>query len=132
MSVDRLSNMLSSLKNAVMIGKPSIEIFYSKECESVAGVLKDAGFLSDVKVFKPKGKKYKNLKLELAHEGEEFKLSELKRMSKPGRRLYTSADEITPVMGGHGVLVVSTSRGVMGGYEAKKKKLGGELICKVF
>jgi len=124
--------MLSSLKNATMAGNHRMETFYSKECESVAKVLKEAGFLEEVKVFKLKGRSYKGLRLDLAREGEEIKLSEVKRLSKPGRRLYTGSSDIKPVLGGHGVLIVSTSRGIMSGAEAKKKKLGGELICRAF
>jgi len=132
MSMDRLSNMLSSIKNAAMAKKPYVETFYSKECASVANVLKEAGFLEEVKTFKHKGKGYKGLRLDLVREGDEFALEEIKRMSKPGRRLYIGSGDIRPVLGGHGVLIVSTSRGIMSGDEAKKKKLGGELICQAF
>jgi len=130
--MDRLSNMLSSLKNASMAKKSYVEIFYSKECEGVANVLKEAGFLEGVKTFKSKGKSHKGLRMDLAKEGDEFVLSEVQRMSKPGRRLYIGSGDIKPVVGGHGVLIVSTSRGIMSGDEAKKKKLGGELICRAF
>ena len=131
MSVDRLSNMLSSLKNAVMAGNDAIETYYSKECENVAKVLKEGGFLEEVKVFKHKDKKYKGLRLELAKTDGEFIVTDVKRISKPGRRVYINAADIKGVAGGHGVLVVSTNRGLMSGGEAKKKKLGGEVICKV-
>ncbi len=123
--------MLSSLKNAAMAGNSFVETFYSKECEGVAKVLKEKGFLDDVKVFKPKGKSHKGLRLDLAKEDGLIKLTEVKRMSKPGRRLYVRSTDITPVSGGHGLVVVSTSRGIMSGQEAKTKKLGGEIICKV-
>ncbi len=132
MSLDRISNMLSSVKNAAMAGNSSIETFYSKECEDIAKVLKKAGYLDDVRVFKEKGKSYKRLRIDLTREGEGFRLTEIKRISKPGRRLYTSSTEIKPVVGGSGVLVVTTSRGIMSGYEAKKKNLGGEVICRVY
>jgi len=123
--------MLSALKNASMAGNDYIETFYSKECEAVSKVLKEAGFLDEVKVFKHKEKKYKGLRLELTKVNGEFALIDLKRVSKPGRRVYTGSDDINRVSGGHGVLVVSTSRGLMSGEEARKKKLGGEVICKV-
>ncbi|MFC1621936.1 30S ribosomal protein S8 [Patescibacteria group bacterium] len=131
MSIDRLSNMLSSIKNAVMAGNSFIETVHSKECESVAKVLKSAGFLSEVKSFKTKGKKHKGLRLELAKEGDDFKISDVKRISKPGRRLYMKARDIRPVSGGFGILVLSTSRGIMEGMQAKQKKLGGEILCEV-
>lgn len=119
------------IKNAAMSGNTSVETFYSKECEGVAKVLKDKGFLEEVKVFKPKGKTYKGLRLDLVIEDELPRITDVIRISKPGRRLYTRYPDITPVAGGHGVLVVSTSRGIMSGEEARNKKLGGELICKV-
>jgi len=132
MSVDRLSNMISSIRNAVMAGKPFMETFYSKECAGVANVLKQAGFLSEVKTFKPEGKSFKGLRLDFATEDGSIKLSEIKRISKPGKRYYCGSVDIKPVSGGHGILVVSTSRGIMSGPEAKKKKLGGEVICQAF
>lgn len=115
-----------------MAGNDHVETFYTKECEGVAKVLKEAGFLDEVKTFKPKGKGYKGMRLNLSFEDDAVKVSEIERMSKPGRRLYVSKDSYQKVAGGHGVLVVSTSKGIMSGQEAKKKKLGGELICKVF
>lgn len=125
--------MLSSLKNAVLAGNDFAEFYHSKECENVAKVLEEAGFLSEVKTFKYKDKKYKGLRLELAKDKDEnFAISEIKRISKPGRRMYVSSDDLSPVKAGHGITVVSTSRGVMSGMEARKKKLGGEIICRVF
>ena len=132
MSVDRLSNMLSDLKNAALARKSYIETFYSKECEGVANVLKEAGFLEDVKIFKEKGNSYKSLRLDLAKQDGQIKITDVKRLSKPGRRQYGGNSDIKPVVGGYGVLIVSTSRGIMSGLEARKKKLGGELICKVY
>lgn len=131
MSVDRVSNMISALKNAALTGNSTIETYYSKECEGVAKVLKEKGFLDEVKVFKPKGKAYKGLRLDLAKQDDLIKLVDVQRISRPGRRLYVRHSEITPVAGGHGVLVVSTSRGIMSGEQAKIKKLGGEIVCKI-
>ncbi len=132
MSVDRLSNMISSMKNSSMTGRDVLEVPYTTVCESVAKVLKQKGFIEDTKVFKKEGSSMKILKIQLSKEGEVIKLSEAKRVSKPGRRIYKSAQELKPVLQGLGVLVISTSRGVMDGQEAKKKKLGGEVICEVY
>ena len=115
-----------------MAGNDFIETYYSKECENVAEVLKETGFLEEVKVFKHKNKKYKGLRLELAKTDGDFNITDVKRVSKPGRRVYINSGDIKIVAGGHGVMLVSTSRGVMGGGEARKKKLGGEVICKVY
>lgn len=127
-----MSNMLSSLKNASMAGRTVVEIPSSKLCEEVAKVLKEKGFLSEVKVFKPKESFMKKLHLELSKEGGLIKLSEVKRISKPGRRLYKSAKEIKNVTGGFGVMILSTPKGILSGSEARKKNVGGEVICEIF
>lgn len=132
MSVDLLSNMLSAVRNASMVRKESLEVLYSKECESVAKVLKDKGYLTEVKKFKPKGKKFHMLRVDIAYDTNKPKFEAVKRVSKPGRRVYKKGTEIRPVLNGFGTLIVSTSRGVMAGDEAKKKKLGGEVLCKIW
>jgi small subunit ribosomal protein S8 len=132
MSVDLMSNMLSSIKNAAMVKKPSLEIMYSKQCEAVAKVLAAEGYISGVKVFKESGKPFKKLRLDLAYDDAGFSvIQNLIRVSKPGRRMYKGSSELGRYMSGFGVQVVSTSRGVMTGTEARNKKLGGEVICKV-
>jgi len=114
-----------------MAGNEFVETYYSKECENVAKALKEAGFLDEVKVFKHKDKKYKGLRLDLAKTNGIFNITDVKRVSKPGRRVYISSGDINVISGGNGALVVSTSRGVMLGLEARKKKLGGEVICRI-
>ncbi len=132
MSMDRLSNMLSALKNASMAGKPVVEIMYSKECEEVAKVLRGKGFLESVKVFKPEKTSVKRIHIELAKADGIFTLTETRRVSKPGRRIYRGADEIGTFKRGFGVMVVSTSKGIMSSGEARKKKIGGEILCEVY
>lgn len=132
MSMDRLSNMLSAIKNASMAGKKVVEIMYSKECEEVAKVLREKGFLESVKVFKPEKTSVKRIHIELASEGNLFTLTEARRVSRPGRRIYRGADEIGTYKRGFGVMVVSTSKGIMSSAEARKKKIGGEIICEVY
>ncbi|EKD99738.1 MAG: Ribosomal protein S8 [uncultured bacterium] len=131
MSMDHLSNMLSSIKNASMANNAFVETIHTKELEEVAKTLKKAGFLEEVKVFKQEGNSFKGLHLDLVKENGKVKLLDLKRFSKPGRRVYKSYKDIGKSMGGFGIFVVSTSRGIMDGSEARKKKLGGELICEV-
>jgi len=131
MSVDRVSNMLSSLKNSAMAGKDFVEIKHTKECEAVAKVLEDKGYLEGVKAFKEE-KGAKMLHLGLVKKEDVAVLSEVKIVSKPGRRIYKKANELRPVLKGIGVLVVSTSRGIMSGQEARKKRLGGEVLCEVY
>jgi small subunit ribosomal protein S8 len=132
MSTDRISNLLSSLKNASMAGKPFLETAYFKQGEKVLEVLKDKGLLQSVKIYKDENTKFKGLHADLVDVSGKIRKMEIRRISKPGRRTYQEYKKLLKVKAGLGVLVVSTSRGVMGGEEARKKKLGGELICKVF
>lgn len=114
-----------------MANNAFVETIHTKELEEVAKTLKKAGFLEEVKVFKQEGNSFKGLHLDLVKENGKVKLLDLKRFSKPGRRVYKSYKDIGKSMGGFGIFVVSTSRGIMDGSEARKKKLGGELICEV-
>ena len=126
---DRLANMLSTIKNAYAVNKPSVEMVYSKQMEEVAKVLKSAGVLENVKVFKESGNSFKKIHIDLSYEHGVAKVSNIMRISKPGRRVYKSYKDMKRVAGGFGVSVVSTSRGIMSDSEAKKRKLGGEVIC---
>jgi len=131
MSLDRVSNMLSALKNAAMAGNKYIEVAETKEIENIAKVLKEKGFLDEIKSFKPKGKSFKMLHLDLAFENGLPKITDVKRISKPGHRRYMGSASLKKVAGGFGVQVVSTSRGILDSETAKSKKFGGELICEV-
>jgi small subunit ribosomal protein S8 len=111
-----------------MVSKAAIEVAYSKPAEEIAKVLKDAGFISEVKVFKESGVDYKKIKVGIIAD----KPLEVIRVSKPGQRIYRKAENMHKIAGGMGVMVVSTSRGIMRSEEAKKRKLGGEVICQVW
>ncbi|MEK7595915.1 MAG: 30S ribosomal protein S8 [Patescibacteria group bacterium] len=130
--MDTIGNALSSIKNAAMAGRPFAEVYYSKVLEEILKVIKEAGFFDGIKVFKPEGRTIKKIHVDLAFEDGTPKVSDIKRISKPGRRTYKTALEIKKVMGGYGLAVVSTSRGIMSGHTAKKKKLGGEVVCEVY
>lgn len=133
MSVDRISNMVSSIKNASMIGKSSVVLPHTVACEAVAKVLLANNFLTEVKTFKEKGSSFKSLRLDIAYAGNgKAKIEDIKRVSKPGKRVYAGSEDLGPIVGGHGLTVVSTSRGLVTGSEAKKRKLGGEVILKVW
>ena len=132
MTIDRISNMLSSLKNATMARKAIVETFHTKECEAIAKLLQEKGFLAEVKTFKPKETPYKMLHLKISADGKTFNINDIKRISKPGRRIYRKSEEIGLSKEGFGIFVISTSRGIMDGESARKKKLGGEMICEVF
>ena len=130
--MDIVSNVLSTIKNCAMSGRKSVEVSHSKAAEDVLKILKSFGFLTEVRVFKPEGSAFKKLHVELAFDGKTPKISEIKRVSKPGRRIYRKSSEVRNALGSYGVTVVSTSRGIMAANEARKKKLGGEVVCEVF
>jgi small subunit ribosomal protein S8 len=101
---------------------------YSKMKHSIAEILKSSHYIVDVKVGEVGG--FKSLELVLPSDPEA--ITSLIRVSKPGRRVYVSASDVPTVLGGRGLVILSTSSGVMSGRDARKKNLGGELICKVW
>jgi len=129
-TTDPIADMLSRIRNAIAVRKHEIVLPHSKVKESVARILKDNRFLSDVKVSDaPVGK---SLHIVINGEDENARITEIVRMSTPGRRMYSGSDQIPTVKRGRGIVIVSTSKGLMTGDEAKKQGIGGELICKVY
>ncbi len=123
---DPISDMLTRIRNAGNALLPQVAIPHSRMKESIANIMKREGYISEVAV---EGKMPKTLKLRLKYQGKKSVFEGLKRISSPGLRRYVGSDEIPRVRGGLGVAVVSTSEGLMTGAEAKKKNLGGELLC---
>lgn len=131
--MDTIANLLTKIKNASMVSKDSVELPYSKMSESMLKIFKETGFVSDFKVFKLKDSVKKGLSVQLSYmENGKPKISEAKRVSRPGRRIYRSANELKDERGVFGLTLVSTSRGLMPISEAKKKKLGGEVVCEIY
>lgn len=126
---DPISDMLARIRNAHRALHPSTEIPHSRLKESIAGILKSEGYISDYAV---EGQTIKKLKLKLKYVGKRSVIEGLRRVSSPGLRRYVGAGDIPRVRGGMGVAILSTSQGVMSGNQAKKNKLGGELICYVW
>jgi len=130
-STDPIADMLTRIRNAVAVHKTSVSMPHSNVKEAVAKVLKDQNFVDEVKT-EDGVDGHKQLVVVMNDEGSNARITEIARLSTPGRRLYSSADEIPVVKRGRGIVIVSTSKGVMTGKDAKAKRLGGELICKVF
>ena len=126
---DPISDMLTRIRNAHSALLPTVEIPHSKIKENIAGILKKEGYIAD---FGVETKPRKTLKLKLKYQGKKGVIEGLKRVSKPGLRRYVGATEIPRVLNGMGVSLVSTPEGVMTGTEARKKNLGGELICQIW
>jgi small subunit ribosomal protein S8 len=129
-STDPIADMLTRIRNAIAVRKSEVNMPHSKVKESVARLLKDSGFVADVAVVD--ATIGKNLKIVINGAGENARITEIVRMSKPGRRYYTGSDKIPVVKRGRGVVIISTSKGMMTGAQAKKQGVGGELICKVY
>ena len=131
--MDTIANLLTSLKNASMVSKETIELPYSKISEEILKLCQETGFIKGVKVFKHKDSVFKGLSVDLAYfEDGKAKISGAKRVSKPGRRIYRGSNELKDERKQYGLTVVSTSRGLMSISDAKKKHLGGELVCEIY
>jgi len=126
---DPISDMLTRIRNAGHALRPTAEIPHSRLKEGIAHILHKEGYVADVAV---DGKTRKTLKLRLKYEGKRPTIEGLRRISRPGLRHYVGANEIPRVLGGMGVAVISTSEGVMTGVQARKKNLGGEVLCYVW
>ena len=126
---DPISDMLTRIRNAGRALLPAIELPHSRIKENVANILKQQGYVTDVAV---DGLPLKKLKIRLKYEGKKPVIEGLKRISRPGLRRYVGATEIPRVRGGLGVAIVSTSEGVMTDAQARKKNLGGELLCYIW
>lgn len=129
-TTDPIADMLSRIRNAIAVRKNEISLPHSNVKESVAQLLQKSRFVNSVDV-EGEGKE-KTLRIVINHEDENARITEISRLSKPGRRLYMKSEKIPTVKRGRGIVIVSTSRGLMTGDEAKKQKVGGELICKVY
>ena len=127
---DPITDMLNQIRNAQAVEKTEVLIPLSKIKNEIAMILSKEGFLGEVKK-SSKGTE-KVLKIALKYDNGVPAIDGLKRISKPGQRIYESVPEIKKVHGGFGVSVISTSKGLMTNKEAKKQKLGGEIICQVW
>ncbi len=129
-STDPIADLLTRIRNAIMAGKHEIRVPASKMKKTVAEQLKKTGYLTEVKV--EKGTPRDTLVIVINEPGKNATINEIERVSRPGRRVYAAVADIPRVKSGRGVLLVSTSQGLMTDSEARRAKLGGELICKVY
>jgi len=127
---DPISDMLTRIRNGGRALLPAVQLPHSRIKESVAKILKTEGYVADVAVEGEKSKK--TIKIRLKYNGKKNVIEGLKRISKPGLRKYVGSTEIPRVLNGLGVAIVSTSEGLMTGAQAKKKNLGGELLCYIW
>ncbi|MGH7237665.1 MAG: 30S ribosomal protein S8 [Candidatus Saccharimonadales bacterium] len=129
-STDPIADMLARIRNAINVRKSEVSLPYSNSKEAVARLLADNQFIVAAGVSGEGVEKV--LQISLNNDNDNAHITEISRLSKPGRRQYTRAAKIPTVKRGRGIVIISTSRGMMTGSEAKKLGIGGELICEVY
>ena len=130
---DPIADMLTRVRNANMIYSESVDIPASKMKLAIARILKDEGYIRNFKTITDLKKPYSTIRIFLSYGAERERVIQgLRRISKPGRRIYVGKDKLPLVMGGLGLVVVSTSQGLKTGSEASKLGLGGEVLCYVW
>ena len=129
-TTDPIADMLTRIRNASAVRQHHIELPHSKVKKAVANILKKNKYIADVAV--SDARIGKTLAITIAPENSNVVFTEIKRVSTPGRRYYVNAKEIPKVKHGRGMVIISTSKGLMTGDEAKQQNVGGEVICSVY
>lgn len=132
MSKDVVADFLTVLRNGIARSKPQVTIDYSNLRYEIAKILKQEGYVTDVLVDDQSEDQFKKLKVVLKYVEGESVIHEITRVSKPSRRIYKSVDKISHVIGGLGVNILTTSKGLMTDKTARKQRVGGELICSIW
>ena len=128
--MDPISDMLTIIRNALAVKKDTVSIPFSNLKYEIAKILQKKEFVEKVE---KKGKKVrKNIEITLKYQDGVPVISGLKRVSKPGQRIYIDSRRIKKVKGGYGISIISTSKGLMTNEEAKKQKVGGEILCEIW
>ena len=127
---DPIADMLTRIRNALRIGRADVDIRGSKMCAGIAEVLKNEGYIVDYDVIDDGQQGIVKVHLKYDQGGGPV-IDEIKRISKPGRRLYSSVSELPNVMGGLGIAIVSTSKGIMSDKKCRELSVGGEILCTV-
>lgn len=131
MMTDPIADMLTRIRNAVRVEKPHVDVPLSKVKCGLAEVLKREGYIWDWEEIPGQPAKQLRVHLKYGPNGERV-IRRIRRVSKPGRRVYSGAAALKPVLGGLGIRIISTSRGVISDREARQRKLGGEVLCEVW
>jgi len=128
MMTDPIADMLTRIRNAAAAKKREVVLPNSKIKYTIAKILEKEGYLEDVK----QGEDEKELSFQIHFTNGAATVTEIKRISKPGRRVYRKRDELPTVLSGRGIAIVSTSQGLMTNVEAKMRSLGGEIVCEIY
>ena len=130
--VDPIGDMITRIRNAQLRALGNVTIPCSKFRARILDVLKQEGYISSYKILSDKKNKKESLLVDLKYNNGLPVIKEIKRISKPGRRIYAKADSIAKIKNGLGLAIVSTSMGIMSDNDARTKNIGGEIICRVF
>jgi small subunit ribosomal protein S8 len=131
MMTDPLADMLTRIRNAVRVERPFVDMPISKVKRGVAEVWKREGYIWDWQEIEDSPVAQLRLELKYGPNGERV-IQHLQRVSKPGRRVYSKSKELRPILNGLGITIISTSRGVVSDREARRRNLGGEVLCEVW
>ncbi|OHB67144.1 MAG: 30S ribosomal protein S8 [Planctomycetes bacterium RBG_13_60_9] len=127
---DPIADMLTRIRNATRVGKSEVRVKASKVCEGIAAVLKKEGYIEDFDRIDDGKQGILRIVLKYDQEGQPA-ITEIKRMSKPGCRRYAPVDSLPTVLGGLGIVIVSTSKGIVSDRGCRENKIGGEVLCTV-
>lgn len=128
--MDRIADFLTIIRNATLVSKPVVIASHSKQRAAVAHILLQEGFVKEVKEIEQDG--HKAIKIVLKYVDGESVIHEIDRQSKPSRQVYTGVDNIRSVIGGLGLSILSTNKGIISHKQAKKLRVGGEVMCTVW
>ena len=131
MMTDPIADMLTRIRNAVRVERSHVDLPYSNIKKGIADVLKSEGYIWDWEVIEAQPCNTLRLTLKYGQNGEKV-IRHIKRLSKPGRRIYSSSSELKPVLNGLGITVISSSSGVVRDRVARQKNIGGEVLCEVW
>lgn len=130
MITDPISDMLTRIRNASMVKKQEVRLPYSRTKYAIAKILADEGFVESIE---KAGEPHSEILISLKYEdGDRPKIKHVSRISTPGNRVYSGYNSLPRVLSDYGIAIISTSQGVMTNKEARKRKLGGEVLCKVY
>ena len=131
---DPIADMLTRIRNAMVIRKPDVVLPYSTLKHGIADILQRTGYVKSVdKIEKSaNAKPFAELRITLKYNGKESVITNLKRISKPGRRVYVSKDDLPTVLNNLGIAIISTPQGLMTNKEARNKNVGGEILCEIY
>lgn len=129
-STDQIADLITRIRNAILVGKNEITVPTSRLKVAIVDGLKNANYIDSYEIIEKKPRNI--LKVVINDPANPARINEITKVSKPGRRIYVGASEIPKVKSGRGIILISTSKGIMTGNEAKKARLGGEILVKVW